>query len=609
MRWLVLLLGLATSACKPITSTTTTVGGFEVETYTDVQLAYQHYFYEFSGIILKYMQDMEVQFSKMLKSGNLNAAQQTEIKKMLHKVRSFITYAQVSGCLTQTQDGTYAVGEKTNTQLCAVLLYKIKELDHQQIDLQQSNEVFFRNRSSKQYGQHDLFAALNAVISATFAASLRKYQRIFPFAAIDPVQICEARNTITVHVPIDVTKLLPQDYRITNPDIAPPVFPPTSYPQRQQKNTHCQKLAQQLQQADLAAGRELTFADAAALQQRVNAIVLNLNATIDRLDRLIHGTDGNKPATKKETLLVFPVLNVVDFGDSNVVNAYDEYMQILLAAAREGLLPLLMVYYQQQLHLNIRGAWGGLKKMRYTPLAYPLSRKLEEGVATLYDNLVSRWLELQESRAKQNKKKAKEIYQLLVDNDVAAARLILQDPAYALPVTELFDKYQDDNRTPKWLQLFKSWTYRMDMLFLPLTLAAIFISGGAFVPLVAGIAVSINFFWVGVTGAETHLARKRYAMMERALLSGNSTQIKRGAQLLRELHDKRRSLVAAGVIGVPLSIPSLKMAVQGVKDFKTLAIDATAALASDADGLAAYDDMDLLGRFDGKSDAELLQEH
>ena len=608
MRWLVLLLGLSASACKPVTSKTATLG-FEVETYQDVQIAYQHYFYEFSGIILKYIQDLEVKFSIMLKSGILNAVQQTEVKKMLHKARSFITYAQMSGCLVRDKDGTYLVGEKTNTKLCSVLLYKIKELDHRHIDLQQPNEVFFRDRNSKQYSQHDLFVALNDVIVATLAASLRKYQRIFPFTAVDPVQICETKNTTVVHVPVDVTKLTPQDYRITGPDIAPPVFPSTSYPQRQQKNTHCQQLAQQLQQVDSAAGNELTFADAAVLQQRVNAMVLKLNATIDRLDRLIHGADGNKPATKKENLLLFPILNTVDFGDSNVVNAYDDYMQILLAAARDGLLPLVMVYYRHQLHLNIRGAWGGLKKMGYTPLAYPLSRKLEEGVATLYDNLVSSWLELQESRVKPEKTKEKEIYRLLVNNDVAAARLILQDPAYALPVTELFDKYQDDNRTPKWLQLFKSWTYRMDMLFLPLTLAAIFVSGGAFVPLVAGIAVSINFFWVGVSGAEAHLARKRYAMMERALLSGNSTQIKRGAQLLRQLHDKRRNLVAAGTIGVPLSIPSLKMAVQGVKGFKTLAIDVTAAFASDADGLAFYDDMDLLGRFDDKSDAELLQEH
>ena len=608
MRWLVLWLSWSALSCKPVTSTATTIG-LELETYTDAQLVYQHYFYEFSGIILKYIQDLEMQFSNMLKSGTLNASQQTELKQMLHKVRSFITYAQVSGCLTQNKDGTYAVDEKTNTRLCSVLLYKIKELDHRQIDLHQPNAVFLRDRNSKQYDQHDLFTALNDVIIATLVASLHKYQHIFPFIAIDPVQICEAKNTTTVYVPIDVTNLAPEDYRITNPDIAPPVFPPTSYPQRQQKNTHCQQLAQQLLQADLAAGNALTFADATALQQYVNTVVLNLNATIDRLDRLIHGADGNRPATKKETLFVFPILNTVDLGNSNVVNAYDNYMQILLAAARDGLLPLLMVYYQQQLHLNMRGAWGGLKAMRYTPLTYPLSRKLEESVATLYDHLVSRWLELQESRTKQERTKEKAIYHLLVNNDVAAARLILQDPAYALPVTELFDKYQDDNRIPKWLQLFKSWTYRMDMLFLPLTLAALFVAGGAFVPLVAGIAVSINFFWVGVTGAETHLARKRYAMMERALLSGNSTQIKRGAQLLRELHDKRRSLVAAGAIGVPLSIPSLKMAVQGVNGFKALAIDATAAFASDADGLVAYDDMDLLGRFDGKSDAELLQEH
>ena len=606
---LVMLCLCCLAACKPLTSSTATIDA-ELYSYEELQLFYSFYFHEHQGAIrLTYMQELAQYIATSLaKNVFANQEQRDEMRRMLHKIRSFITYGKLSGCLEQNEDGNFVSTEETAKQLCSIILTKIKELDYHHIDLAQSNQAVFENPHSSKHSEQELFAALHTAILANKSASISKYQRIFPFTTLATLNTCRELNRELVHVPVDVTKITRHDYvSIHGPDLAPPAYTPTSYPQLQQKNDHCQQLAEAITKSSPPAQNEKTFADAAELQTIVNNYVLRLNATIDRLDRLVHGSDGDKPAIKKENFFVFKIAKAVDFDNENVVNAYDEYTQILLEAARDGVLPLMILYYKDKLHLNIKGAWAGLKAMKYTPLAYPLSRKLEEAIASLHEHLVTRWLQLQSAREK--KVKDKKIYELLVNNDIATARLIMQDPAYSLPVTHLLDKYQDDNRAPKWLQVLKSWTYRLDMLFIPLTIAAGLISGGAAFPIVAGIAVSINFFWVGVTGTETILARKRYAVMERALLSGNSTQVERGAKLLREFHNKRRSLVIAGTVGVPLSIPSLKMAVQGIEGAKTIAIDVGAAFASDVDGFTDGGDLDLLGRFDDKSDAELLQDH
>ena len=605
-----LLMSLALLFCKPVTSKTTT-STLPPHTYDMTKMKYDMYFHQHQGTLrLKYMQQLEAQLQMLLQHNQLEAAKKLELSKMLHKVRSFISYAKLSGCLEKDEEGNYRATEKTSTLLCSVILYKMKELDYHQIDLNQPNAMFFFDDSSIKHDEQELFAALNKAILATTIASMHKYLRIFPFADNDIVGLCKTKNTEFVYVPVDVTRIPPSDYVIKNPDLAPPPFPATSYPQKPQKNDNCQQLAAELQKEKVPQPNEKTFASVVELQATVNSYVLRLNATIDRLDRLIHGADGERAATKKESIFIFPIANVVDFSNENVVNAYDDYAQILLATARDGLLPLMMLYYQNKLHLNIKGAWGGLKAMQYEPLDYPLSRKLEEHIVSLHEYLVTRWLELKENLSRAKEEKDKKIYELLVNNDIATARLIMQDPAYSLPVTRLLAKYQNDHRAPKWLQLLKSWSYRLDMLFIPLTIAATIVSGGVAFPLVAGIAVSINFFWIGATGAEAHLARKRYAMMEHALLSGNSTQVERGAKLLHEFHDKRRNLVLAGTVGAPLSVPSLKMAMQGVVGLKTVAIDMSAAFASDVDGLRhGGGDLDLLGRFDDKSDAELLQGH
>lgn len=600
---------LCLSTCKPLTSSTTTVDAMP-QSYEDLLLTYHQWFHNHQGTIrLNYIQELEQDIITSLAHNVFSKEEQEEIQKMLHKVRSFIIYGKLSGCLEQNEYGHYVQTEKTTQMLCSVILTKMKELDYYQIDLNQPNVEFFHSHNNSKRSEQELFLALHEIILATTVASMRKYLRMFPFADTRVVHLCKAKNTELIYVPIDVTKIPRNDYVTKNPDIVPPSFPATSYPQRQQKNNNCQQLATELQQESTPQQNEKIFATSADLQVRVNNYVLRLNATIDRLDRLIHGADGEKPATKKENIFIFQIANVVDFNNNNVINAYDEYTKILLEAARAGILPLMMLYYQDKLHLNIKGGWGGLKAMQYTPLEYPLSRKLEEVIAFLHEHLVTRWLSLKEDMARGKEEKDKKIYELLVNNDIAVTRLIMQDPTYSLPVTRLFDKYQDKNRAPKWLQVFKSWTYRLDMLFIPLMFAAGFISGGAAFPLVATIAVSINFFWVGVTSVETHLARKRYALMERALLSGNSMQVKRGAKLLREFHNKRRSLVVAGVVGAPMSIPSLKMAIQSIHGLKVAVIDTSAAFASDADGLIDSGDLDFFGRFDDQSDAELLQEH
>ena len=87
-----------------------------------------------------------------------------------------------------------------------------------------------------------------------------------------------------------------------------------------------------------------------------------------------------------------------------------------------------------------------------------------------------------------------------------------------------------------------------------------------------------------------------------------SSGFERGAKLLREFHNKRRSLIVAGTVGVPLTVPSLKIAAQGIMKLQATTIDISAAFASDFDGLSNNHDLDFLGRFDDLNDTELLQE-
>ena len=578
--------------CKPTSVLVpSTVSDEQVELfgYEDLKYVYHFHFHQFQGTLrLKYIEQLQKDIEVALQVNLIPPEKRDEIEKILHKIRSFISYAKMSGCLEKDEMGNYKTNSETEKKLCSVILHKLKELDHNQINLTQPTHKV-------KYDEQQFFSALTARIIKTTEDSMKKYRRVFPFLKVDLVALCRKMNTKTVYETYEPV--------VRNPDLAPPSY--HSYPQKVQKNTNCEQLKTALKENDPQEYNEMVYATTQELSDAVNTTVTKLNKEIDRLDRLIHGTDGTKPATKKENLLMFKVANIIDFENENVVNVYDNYTALLVESARTSILPILLVHYHGKFHLDPKGGWWGLRAVKYTPLGYALSRKLEESIAVLNEQLVEKWLDLKEDSTKIQKDKA--IYELLVNNEISASQLILQDPDYGIPVTSLLTRYQDDHRAPKWLQVLKSWTYRLDILFIPLTIGATIISGGAFFPVVATIAVSINFFWAGVTTTEALIARKRYALMEQALLSGTSVQVERGMKLLREFHTKRRSAVVAGVVGVPLSIPSLKMAVKGIIGMKTIPIDATAAFASDIDGIDGEHDIDLLGRFDDKNDAELLE--
>ena len=585
----ILLLFVLLVFCKQSSVSVSNTISDEQFGYNDLKYIYHFHFHQFQGTLrLKYMVQLQKDIESALQDNRIAPEKKDEIKKMLHKIRSFISYAKTSGCLEKDEEGDYKTSAKTKEKLCSVILYKLKELDYNKIDL---NQPINRGK----YEEQQLFTALTARILTTIENSMRKYRRIFPFVKTNLVSLCREINTKTVY----------KTYKpvVINPDLAPPSQ--HSYPQKVQKDVSCQQLEAISRENDQQKHDEKIYTNAHELSDAVNTTVAKLNKEIDKLDRLIHGVDGTTPATKKENLFIFKVSNIIDFENENVVNAYDNYTALLVESARTGILPILLLYYHGKFHLNHRGGWWGLRAIKYTPLEYALSRKIEEAITALNKQLVAKWLSLKASKSKT--KKDKDIYELLVNNEIAASQLILQDPGYGAPVTSLLTQYQDDNRVPKWLQLAKSWTYRLDMLFIPLTIGASLISGGALFPVVAGIAVSINFFWAGVTTTEALIARKKYALMEQALLSGTSVQVERGMKLLREFHAKRRSAVVAGTVGVPLSIPSLKMAVQSVEGLKTVLIDTTAAFASDTDGIVGDSNIDLLGRFDAKSDTELLE--
>ena len=114
------------------------------------------------------------------------------------------------------------------------------------------------------------------------------------------------------------------------------------------------------------------------------------------------------------------------------------------------------------------------------------------------------------------------------------------------------------------------------------------------------LANAVNFLWVGGAAAEHVIARQRYRMVERALLTGNSEQITRGLNVLRAMHEKRRDLIVSGAIGAPLTLSNLSLIASGLDKLATVPIDIAAAFSSDIETISMPDEI--------KSDADLYKE-
>ena len=359
--------------------------------------------------------------------------------------------------------------------------------------------------------------------------------------------------------------------------------------------------------------QEQPFTNVAQVTAEVNKTIADLNIVITMLSRL------------KATKDVFFIFKETDFDNIAVMRLYHAYEMTLFNAARRGFLPVLLaptcraragnIYlhhkggldFLQRLGLkkNIAHAAGEIKNPLLTEVSQAV---VEQSLAEMQRTTIARWVELRQLKNKNKTFSDKELYQWSVVNEISTAQVVLQEPAHSITVTHLLNHYQDKNRDPLVLRIIRGVTEAVEISLFPIMLGGASLLTSIYPPL-AGVglvgkaiiaATAANFVWVGMAGVNTALTHQRWLQLEHALLTGSSERYEDNLKLLREFHTTRRNAIVAGTIGLPMSVPSIKYALNHMYEGqKTLLIDMVAGIFSARDEFG----------YEGKSDADVHLGH
>ena len=584
-------------ACKPaVESSPRAIGSDSV--YAELQQEYNIHFHLLSDIFFEDIVEFEKKIDAALRSNAFRAEQRADVRKWQRHARSFISSALLWDCLKY--DSGYKRTLIDKEKICSIFLFRLKEMDPARIDLSKSNPDFYHRVINNSYPptseakRQIFFKKLVAQVLAITAESLTHTKHVFPFITTDLHKQCVDLNSQDV-IDHDATRLRAERYESIG--LAPAPFP---IMMRVPKSNVCQELQLGSAQA------EKKFKDAQKLADVVNATIERLNADVEKLQELVSpGVDGEAYGLKKN----FFIFNATDLENNLVLRAFEDYNATLTESAKQGILPIffskIFRKHSGKIDLNPGGRWFGLRGVKYEPLKKITAENAKDAINELREQLLKSWLDLKKREDKVKPEKSATIYKWIINNDIAVAQLILQDPALASEVRSLLVRHRHDPVTPKWLRLAKTWTHRVDIGFIPIAVAVTLLTGGLAGPLMATISVSINFFWIGTTMADTVVARNRYKMLERSIMRGTSGQAGKRTKLLRDFRSRTRDAVVSTGIGAALSIPALKIAIKGTNGMKALAIDLGAAFASDFSGMTR-EDYDWLGRYNTTTETEQL---
>ena len=519
-----------------------------------------------------------------------------------------------------------------NERLCYVFLNKLRELSIEQIDLSLSHAEFLQkvmdskvkslNTNEVHTAQQNFFRhQLAPQIVKVTAQSMARADNMFPFHRQDWAKACEAyrdyyfpsedgdrmyRFPAAVRAKINCAELkqLPQVTLKTHTKVDCAASPKSVWEKLQAKK---ESISTQ------------PFTTAEALWAEMDATIQGMNMARAELDRLVKLRELDKiksaqagkdihytPYTEKKPYILpfFKVLHATKIDNPLIIKAIDTYHCNLVEANKRGVLPVIFASATQQevgsVHLNHMGRFFGFGKVEYKPLQSPTQQTIIKAVRELKRELLVNWVEMQVAQADTQQIAERKIYTTMLNNEIAVAQLLLQNPVHTVVVTELLRKFQHDPITPKWLRTFKKFALGADLAFIPIAILGGFVTGGAGIVPILLMANAVNFLWIGAATAEQIVARNRYRMIERALLTGNSEQITRGMQVLRVLHEKRRDLIVSGSIGTTFSLLNLSLIAKGLDNLATVPLDVAAAISADVETLSMPDD--------SVSDADLHQE-
>ena len=616
-------------ACKPYSSKESaklkTVGptpaAYEglLNTHTWVETTSFGVFPELSGFVY-YSQELEAALQDKHK---FTAAQRIHLEKILHKMRSIIAFALRAGCFVWPENHqrgdpfflqkvfdldqmTMVTVEKDKHDMkiyknlpCAIILNKMRELTPAQLDHTQSNAKYFQDimqlsdigvqklyrvDTSNTYAGHMRYffkQALLPQIMANTKKTMGDTLKRFPFHRASFYDLCEQRKkekfTGKAILPLSIARA--QKLRDTI-DCHTLNHPPTTITSEQ------------------------VFPDIATLVGHINYIVTELNkhraelhALVRQHTRLITKADGTQVleinyGTVKPKYFLLPFVKIfqeTDLEDTRVLKAYDGYHETIFTATKTGALPLLLALNRKKfgtnpgLHLEHLGSNFGFTSPSYYPL--PLlkygkegERRVQQTLAEIKMELIDSWLEAQEKQLLANSSEEQDIYTYMLAHEIATAQVLLQDPTQAAAVSSLLRKFQHDPITPKWLRAAKVSVEVLDIGLIALLILP-------FVPYTIPLALAstaVNFLWMGTAAASARFAHRRLRLAERALLSGNSQQVRCGMELLQKFYEKRRDADVASGVGGAFTLTGLSMIARGLDGkFKTAGVEIVAAFSSE----------------------------
>ena len=523
-----------------------------------------------------------------LDRGQLTAEQQVEVRRWQHKLRSYVSFAllaigenattaDIAGEPPEAGNPPQMANSKKIQGLSSLILNRMRNADATRINPEQSNSEFYQqvkadkhdNENVSQQAKDNFSRALiNKSLELT-EKSVRKYHRLFPFVQQSYAAVCK--------------------------EVAA---------------ADCLQLRMQDSADDF---QEQPFTSVELVTAEVNKTITDLNTIIAMLSSL------------KATKDVFFIFKETDFDNVAVMRLYHAYEMTLFNAARRGFLPVLLaptfrarsgnIYLQHKggldflqrlgLKKDIAHAAGEIKNPLLTEVSHTA---VEQSIAEIQRTTIVRWVKLHELKSKNKTFSDKELYQWSIVNEISTAQVVLQEPAHSITVTHLLNRYQDKNRDPLVLRIIRGVTEAVEISLFPIMLGGASLLTFIYPPLAgAGLvgkaiiaATAANFVWVGVAGASTALTHQRWLQLEHALLTGSSERYEDNLKLLREFHKTRRNAIVAGTIGLPMSVPSIKFALNHMYEGKkTLLIDMVAGIFSARDEFG----------YEGKSDADVHSGH